>query len=58
MTFKWCESGYAPNMELLLVLVVIPVIVAIVVLRRKRAGKPTDPEMITGNEGHRHVDGS
>ncbi|MEV4237317.1 MULTISPECIES: hypothetical protein [unclassified Nocardia] len=45
-------------MELLLVLVVIPVIVAIVVLRRKRAGKPTDPEMITGNEGHRHVDGS
>ncbi|WP_019925484.1 hypothetical protein [Nocardia sp. BMG111209] len=43
-------------MELLLVLIVIPVAVATVVLRRRRSGHRSGPGFIVGNEGQRTVD--
>ncbi|WP_223274020.1 hypothetical protein, partial [Nocardia cerradoensis] len=46
-----------PIMEFLLILLVIPVLVAIVLIRRKKAsGSAEDPPQIMGNEGSRKAD--
>ncbi|WP_019925448.1 hypothetical protein [Nocardia sp. BMG111209] len=43
-------------MEFLFALIVIAVLVAVVVVRRRRPGRSTPPDQITGNEGQRPVD--